>query len=466
MATRNTRNRGSWNASLFPGETMILDLDGYINGKSEQLPPPPYIQPDIIHGCTMDGKNITLYQCNQASSNIPFMGYGASSFIAHYGFIGVIFNKPEEIKFECISISFSNLNEWANKKSLDFEFTDNFDVIKVKYETPKSYKAAYKNFEFSIRFSSKSSFSQEIHIVPDARFDIKSLEDEKIFEDYLGYIRPLQDLLSLATNTATYPINIYGITSVNNMSLEGGQIRNYPPVDIIFPPAWWPEKIEKQYSALMLFNLNEIEDEFTKYISNWLDKYAELKPVMSLYFSVMYQPHSAIEVKFLSVAQALETYHHRAYGGQFQPKKLYRDGINKILSAALPQNLDSDFLDNIESRIRYGYEYSFKKRLTELTQQLSDSLLFQDYHEFEFINIKENRDEFISLVVYFRNHFTHYDDEDQLKTIQNLDLYNLIVKMHLLLEICLLKELGLSLERISKIIFKSKRFRYLTGQIL
>lgn len=442
-----------------PGDSIELQLQGYLNGVDNEIPPPPEVQPPIILGCSQDGKDITLFECRQTSNTFRVIGFGSSSFIAQFAFIGANFLKPEDVKFESVSIIYSNFNEWVNIKSIDFDTKNNFDSIIITYTKPESVHSDIGDFRFSIIHGLTGSTvfkPNDYHIAPQESLEIRSLIGEKDFTEYLKYIRLLQNFLSLAMGKAAYPVKIYGSTSVNSITKKDGQTIHYPLVDIYYPVAMWPDRIEEQHFSEMLFTFKDIEDDFGKYIREWRTKSELLKPVIDLYFSIYYMPESYLEIKFLSMAQAVETYHRRAYGGQYQNKEDYLKGLYGQMVEAIPKDLDTDFRESIENRIKYGYEYSLQKRLMELTKQLSPNL------DLKFIKNSKNRTNFVWKVICTRNYLTHYSEELRARAAQGPELMYLTLKLQLILEICLLLELGFSYQRIRNLIIKSKRYQYIS----
>ncbi len=138
------------------------------------------------------------------------------------------------------------------------------------------------------------------------------------------------------------------------------------PIDIYYSAASWPDTLIETHESTMLFTLSAIEANFEVYLRNWIEKFDLLAPSINLYFSVLYNPHSYAEVKFLSLAQAIETYHRRVFGGKYLSDKEYHSSIFLKLIDAIPNVIDKDFLTSLKSRLHYGNEYSFRTRIREI----------------------------------------------------------------------------------------------------
>ena len=103
----------------------------------------------------------------------------------------------------------------------------------------------------------------------------------------------------------------------------------------------------------------------------------------------------------------------------------------------------------MKSRIRYGNEFSLRTRL----RGIFESDKYQEIIS-EFI---ENKDAFIGAVVDTRNYLTHYEGEEKAAIGEEIDPF--IQKLKILLEICLLTELGFSSEEIKKLFQRNRKYQ-------
>jgi ApeA N-terminal domain 1 len=211
----------------------------------------------------------------------------------------------------------------------------------------------------------------------------------------------------------------------------------------------------------MLFTLPTIESNFAKCIQSWIKKYELLEPAINLYFSVLYNPSNYAEVKFLSLTQAIETYHRRLFDEKYQNDDIYRAGLYSDLIKVLPKELDSDFKKSLEGRLKYGNEYSLRTRLRKVVESITDIL------DFSFVQLKQERTVFINRVVDTRNYWTHYSSELAEKAVQTgEERLILITQLQLLLEVCFLKDLGFDTDVVSKLIKRSYRYKLLKNRKL
>ena len=144
-----------------------------------------------------------------------------------------------------------------------------------------------------------------------------------------------------------------------------------------------------------------------------------------------------LEHRFLSLIQAIESFHQRIYGGEYLSDENYKKVYDTLVNA-IPNGVKIDFKESLENKLKYGNEFSLRKRLKEI---------FDKYQEILNVFI-ENKNTFIEKVVDTRNYQTYHDEDLKERSASGKKLYHLTQKLKILLEICLLTELGFSSEEI------------------
>jgi hypothetical protein len=149
----------------------------------------------------------------------------------------------------------------------------------------------------------------------------------------------------------------------------------------------------------------------------------------------------------------LESYHTREYGGKYVPDAAYEEQYRSFLNV-IHKDIDSDFRESLENKMKYLHEFSLRKRLKDI---------FDRYGKIIEVIIADKAN-FIELVKSTRDFLTHYDKNIEPKSKKGRDLYWLTQKMKYLLEICLLSELGIPDETISSIVSRNEKYKYLAQQ--
>jgi len=401
--------------------------------------------PGIILGESSNGKSITLNECTETDVSISFPGFQTSSFYANKIFVGGHFQKEEDIRFKKLSIRFSNLDEWVNISGFSIEYKwEDVEVI-VKHKMPPPFQANISDdlkvlINFEPIWPTHSFVQKDVTIKQNTWIQIESSE-EKPLEYYKKVMNHIQNFLSLGITKPILPMAIEGITEANKEML--GNILRCPPVEIFWKLPDIPKASKTLLPPDMLFTFEDISNRFEIFLRNWFKKADLLEPIYNLYFGTFYNPRMFLEHRFLSLAQAVESYHQRVFGGEYLPDEEYKP-VYEALVKAIPSWIVEDFRSSLKKRLKYGNEYSLRKRLKEIFDKYSDILS-------RFIENKEN---FIERVVDTRNYLTHWREGLKEHAAQGEELYHLTQKLKMILEICLLAELGFNSEEIKDLFLK------------
>ena len=231
-----------------------------------------------------------------------------------------------------------------------------------------------------------------------------------------------------------YPLEIKGITD------HGTEVEVFYPTVIarnttstILPPR-------------MPFTFKDISDRFEIILRNWFKNARLLEPVYNLYFGTLHNPHLYLEHQFLSIVQALESYHRRVYGGKYVAEEEYTTIMNNLIKA-IPPGTPSNLRDRLKNYLKHGNEYSLRKRLKEIVKECRDVL--GDY--------LGDRDKVINVTVETRNYLTHYDGDPPKGIAKGVELYYLTQRLKLLVMACLLKTLGFETTEIKEIVKRTSQ---------
>lgn len=118
---------------------------------------------------------------------------------------------------------------------------------------------------------------------------------------------------------------------------------------------------------------------------------------------------------------------------------------------AIPLTVSEGFRDSLKGKLHYLNEFSLRKRLKEILEscgKLTTRLI-------------NNEVEFIEDIVNTRNYLTHFDKKLETKAKKGKDLYKLAQNMRFFLEICLLKELGITDTTIGDLISRNQKYQHL-----
>ena len=184
---------------MVPGE-IIFEKE---NGIYLQLDGSLYLpEADIILGQNNFGERFTLYKCKCATN---YMLNEHTSWDIQFLIEHEHFEKVEDIKFDCINVSYKNLEEWVNVSGL--KKLKSKGKSKYEFKMPKriSFDIDEKvkgNFVFSFRGPSKKF---RFDLIQNSHFLIEPKEGELSLEQSLFYINQFNNFLTLGLQEASYP---------------------------------------------------------------------------------------------------------------------------------------------------------------------------------------------------------------------------------------------------------------------
>ena len=118
------------------------------------------------------------------------------------------------------------------------------------------------------------------------------------------------------------------------------------------------------------------------------------------------------------------------------------------MEAAIPAGIDASLRQSLRSRLHYGNEVSFRKRLGALFQE----------HEAALEALAMSPGGWVARIVDYRNVFTHHPDDEKPYDVNHEELLQCIYMLRALLECCFLRVMGIEPEQIA--IFAKRSYRY------
>ena len=391
----------------------------------------------LIVGESSNGDKYTLNDCHVNYFQTGTSGFSTVVYSVAEIFENVHFKSPDEIAFQAISVQYTNTTEWSRLSALNIEqeffeakFSLNFSLPEpktVQFETgSKLSLELYSRYPQILR---EVSSKIEIEQIPVFTF---SFSRTKNFEELqLKYIRHLQNLLTLAI---TRPVSVeFIIGHLENPGFNSKPIKPSRPVNIYLDRKNNFENDREVIFQNMLFTFPAVEKEWKSLLSNWFKKRVRLKPIVTLYFSTLYNSYLYMENNFLSLVQAVESYHRRTFETKEFKEEEKETLIKQVLNA-----VDSKYHEVITRKLNYIHEPSLRSRLKKIF----------DAHR-SVLDKYIRRKQFCDKTYDARNYYTHYD-KDLKEQVDKIDIIDLINKLEIVIEVCLLKELGFSLKEIEE----------------
>lgn len=398
---------------------------------------------EIIHGLSVDGKSITLYRCDKISGNISLKGIPCQIFKIDIILVGHHFKTPEDIKFKQISIHYSHLNEWVNISGFKVLFHDDkFMDPTIKYKKPENiYLIQNEDYEIFINFDSihlYPFFGKDLSIKQRSYISINALNENMNFRKSNEFIEQIQDFLTFGIMETVDPLIISGI-------IESDFNSNNEPISIFLSYLKINDSIEISSTRDMLFSFEDVRENISFYLTNWLENAKKINYIYGLYFSTLRSP-TYIQNSFLNYIMAIEGYHRAMENNLDLPEEEHKQRINEILNAVGKASQENR--NWLSGRLKHSNEPGLKKRL---------NIILENYHEI--FDGEEKFKEFVNFVYDTRNILVHPEGNENL-TINMITLYNNTELLKLVVSICLLNVLGFETDDIGKLILKMKTKLY------
>ena len=420
-----------------PDEGASLDLFGSLKDVEGIVDP---LEPEIILGLSSEGKLLTLKDCAKTLGSLRFgSGFSTSSFVASAIFVGEHFERAEDVGFERLVVEYLHLEAWADASGFDISFNEEKEApkrkwIEIKHEIPKPSTAVVEEeYEVTLDFGSDFKASQRpftwATISQPAELAIKFTEKQS-FDRLRDIVFRLQHLLSLGMRMSAYPVSVRGYTGTPGEAM---------PVEVHYKPLGRMDEVKRPERFEMLFSCKKLPGGFDVAVAKWLKGADNLDTVYRLFLGTVYNPRSYLEQHFLNLVQALEVYHRKVLFVPDLPKEEHERRVEEILDATPEQHKSW-----LERKLKVVSEPSLNQRLQEIFKRHLGIV------ESEVGKKKKVRAEFIEKVVATRNYRTHFDDSKKDKAARGEELYRVMQKLNLLLEACLMEEIGFSQEETKK----------------
>lgn len=421
-----------------PIKGAYLELIGKLghNGEDEYT---------IILGQTANGKKITLYKCFITRENFSSNGFIINTIFCNIIFEEVHFNNEEDIKFSEISCYYSNIDEWAWMNGIEISHTSS-NELDIKYKLPPTISAEI-NDDYIVEICPNTEIpphsvvQKEVKLVQKIYVKVKNIKLNS-FTEHRDILAHMQRFISLGIGEPTTQIEMIGKSEVNKEEFDG--IFYYPDIMIYFYTKKETENYKQIMPVYMLFNLRRIQERFESYVKNWFNRKEVLNPIFDLYFGTLYNSDMYLEQRYLSLVQALESFHRRTRKNYELSPEEHETRVKSIIAVVNEQHKEW-----LKSRLEYSNEPTLRKRLKDILKEAD-----------LFVNLKSSkeREAFIGKMCNTRNYFTHYDASLVSKTYKGKELIAVCEKLKVIIQFYFLIEIGIETEDAREII--KQKYKY------
>ena len=399
--------------------------------------------PQRILGVVEAGGAVTLDGCITGDTRRQVLsGLSVSSIHAGVAYVGAWYDAYEDVTFQEIILGVDGLDIWLATSGLGMEPDDDFRGWSIRYRLPD-------DIPFSLPDETEAKFvfsytgptfvgttTTEATIRQTASVFLKTKQPESIgYFASLGF--KLCNFLSLALDK---PVSIQRLTSYADSQVDGGRSMS-SQVQIFGRFGPQAENHAEIHGHEALFRYPAVAEQLDQLMGNWFRDYDLFPPAINLYFASKTRESTLLDTKVLWLAQALEALHRRTSPETEMTESEFTERLDAILASCT----DDVVRVWLGEKLRYANEVTFRNRLRGLLVPFGH--LFGDE--------KEHRD-FVSQVTDTRNYLTHYDATGNTGRATNpSDLFALLRKMEALMQLHLLKRIGLDVAFIDAIVDRS-----------
>lgn len=380
----------------------------------------------LIHGVG-DTKLFSLWNGIQDQFGFRSPGTLEQRFHGMRVLVGRLLPDRTEVQFTGVGLSAANLGPWSGLRPVTYSFS-------LENPADMTYRLAEGRFREILLpsqsalmrvGSSISTVNDEFQrygfdVIPSAHVEFKT---RKTFEECIAFVGSLQRIISLLSGREL-------IAESASVDIEGGRgsdnvldllLEHAPPVD---------EKPLNTHEVLV--PLTALEAGAPEILDLFFREESRIRDSVDLFLGTIRRRQLPLPTELTTLAQSLETFHRNVHGGNYMSPDAYAP-LAAELSAQIPSEVEKSHRDALKNRIKYGYQYSFRKRLEKLVRSFEATLL---------ASLGIDPDTFPELVANARNDFTHWDSQIDAARLRGADLNNIVVRLKAFTRLVLLSHLG------------------------
>jgi hypothetical protein len=401
----------------------------------------------VIHGADEGNHPITLFGCGSwktsAASGLDTYRIGnvSTAILNHHG------DCWEESRFRVACVNYTLLSQWMNRP-LHLESTTESDLMCLKFKSREVFEyELHPGLRMRVDGTTiRGHSSEELCLGWSHRvwflFD-EARSARKIHDDYASV---LLLLFCLLTGERVF---IEQLSFYNFDPFVAGQIDPLQESELLRQNSGIADANQETRAEFMIACFDEIAPDFEAILKQWFQCHERLEPVLDLYFAVLSNRATTDQSRFLFLAQALEVYHARS--AQFCSAELATE-THKTRVKAIVKAAPTEHQDWLKEKLAFSNQKTLAGRLDEILT----------LHHDEVARLTTKINDFASKVRHTRNYYTHYSEEVRRsgKVAEGLELRRIMFALEDLLQVCLLKELGIQGKPIERIMERNISVEY------
>ena len=406
--------------------------------------------PQIIHGTDENGRPITLFGCGNFSRSWALVQH-----TYHLrGIGGAVLNfragSTDERPFVFANARYTLLQKWMGRR-LGIKHTVAEDgLVGIQFKSHELLELRLSNGVvirifgtmlregYNLLDELRIGWSHSVSFLFPAPLSPKAIHD-----DFASIFLRLLWLLTGAQ------VHIENLSFHDHDAFAPGSQGSAEGAELLCANYGISEATRDLHPVEMIASFPEIEADFGSILNRWFECQEQLKPVLDLYFAVLANKTLEPAARFLFLAQAIEVYHARSreFSPNEKPEAEHKQRLKVILESA-----PSEYRGWLALILKYSNRKTLAQRL--------EDILARHASEAEKLNAKIEA--FSDTFRDSRNYYTHYDEKllQRGKVAVGLNLVRLATTVEALLQVCLLKEIGIQGKPIERILERNASINY------
>lgn len=428
-------NRESGTISLNLAKELFLDFtDDDPNSYTHKEMEKKFDRLESIPGKIDAGSPVILFDCRCTHNSVSLNEYSRDlRFKANH----MIWNDAdaEGRKYKKLICILENALQWSQMTQIDYQFKNNHLEFKSidKYPTFNWYGTKI-TFGTTLENTWFSEYQESTHIIERLQFAIQVPEDK----DVSFFLEIRDKVIALISYAIKDNVNI-----ARQWLAHRDDIIHYPE-NCDYKPKY---KEHLQYDLITSEPYHIVERKSSREYNFILpqlpqdedlaDKLDKLIPVFNLYLSLFKYRDMPIEMVFLNMIQAAETFHARFFYDEEKNKRFLDDIIKAYAHTPIPEFIFDIDTNDTELVKKQGKKVKLTPRIKHMLIHPKNQL---------FWGFCNDGGEVVNQIVNTRNYFTHYGPKRKLKSVQGKDLEYIIDFLALLLEYHIGEQLNLQID--------------------
>jgi hypothetical protein len=405
------------------GEDAALHLIGHFFDLEDHYGPSNF----TVWGITVSGDPFTLAKCCVRTSSFRLGGGGmpTAEVSPSLWLKGGHYRGLEDVRLKLLSCDLTHLVQWIGHGSYSVSYERKLPAIRLEGKSPEPIPCATIG-DIQVQWvpslvvspgSTSITFRNDCHLR-------LMVSEPRQYELLAEIIHGIAELIVLASELPVYVSNIRG----DALDMDGGGEQTIEIFQRIRKVRGTEERLRRDQ---FLFTWGHVQAAGIEFVPRFFARRHLFRPVLEVLLSDRYNSEVYPHQRFLGLAHGIEAFHRVFVGGKYSDDESHQRDLLPRLLAALPSDIDSDYRRSLKNKFRFVNEYSLRKRVADVGMMFESILhdLIPDVRAFA-TNVADER-----------NRLSHPDASSSYAG--GRDLWLMAEQMSLLLELCLVRELGL-----------------------